>query len=517
MEPSRTMFRKFSRRTFVAGLAATAALPIVAACQPQVVEKIVEKPVEVVITQVVERIVEKEVIVQEVVEVEKEVIVEVEREVIVEVEKEKIVVATPIPISSMIKFQSRGGEPDLKAAKALVAAYNEVFPQKVVEIDHTTGDHFQKVQLDIAAGLAPDVYFDASLRTGGIGWNKGIIESLEPYLRADFNQDEHIEQIWLAMTYGGNRISVPFDGGAEALFFNVDLFEAAGVPVPDHTKRMTWDEVLELGIRLTEDMDGKHPNEAGFDPTRIKTYGFQASTYFLTGGDQHVHTAGGEVMDPDGNMVIDSPVAIEAYQKTADWGIKHFVSPTIAYAQAGAMSFYAGNIAMRQANVFWTVILRDSGQFQFGVAPTPMLKVPATTGYYSGQAMTKVSKDKDAAWHWMNWTGLSFEGQSVVSSSGLLQPTHKRIIEKWFNNPSPNPGRASLEVFYEELSSETVRWAGDRLQEPSLYRGWGQFLVDTWSPRFDPVARGKTEYSEIAREMRGLLQEVLETGEPLRE
>ena len=39
MEPNRTMFRKFSRRTFVAGLAATAALPIVAACQPQVVEK----------------------------------------------------------------------------------------------------------------------------------------------------------------------------------------------------------------------------------------------------------------------------------------------------------------------------------------------------------------------------------------------------------------------------------------------------------------------------------------------
>ena len=272
---ARFLSTRFTRRSFLAGLAATAALPIVAACEPQVVEKVVEKPVEVVVTQVVEKVVEKEVVVQEVVEVEKEVIVEVERE--------KIVVATPIPVSSTIKFQSRGGEPDLKAAKALVAAYNEVFPQKVVEIDHTTGDHFQKVQLDIAAGLAPDVYFDASLRTGGIGWNKGIIESLEPYLKSDFNQNEHIEQIWLAMTYGGNRISVPFDGGAEALFFNVDLFEAAGVPVPDHKTRMTWDEVLELGIRLTEDMNGKHPNESGFDPTRIKIYGFQASTYFLTG------------------------------------------------------------------------------------------------------------------------------------------------------------------------------------------------------------------------------------------
>ena len=53
--------RKFTRRSFLAGLGAAAALPVLAACEPQVVEKIVKETV----------VVEKEV------QVEKEVTVEV--------------------------------------------------------------------------------------------------------------------------------------------------------------------------------------------------------------------------------------------------------------------------------------------------------------------------------------------------------------------------------------------------------------------------------------------------------
>ena len=76
-----------SRRRFLAGLAATAVLPVLSACQPQVVEtervQVVEKdvPVDRIVTQIVKQEVEKIVTV----EVEKQV--QVEREVTVEVEK----------------------------------------------------------------------------------------------------------------------------------------------------------------------------------------------------------------------------------------------------------------------------------------------------------------------------------------------------------------------------------------------------------------------------------------------
>ncbi len=87
---NKLMFRKVTRRSFLAGVGAAAALPILAACQPQVVEKVVEK----VVTQIVEKekLVEKEKIVEKT--VEKVVTQVVEKEKIVE----KVTVVTPTPV-----------------------------------------------------------------------------------------------------------------------------------------------------------------------------------------------------------------------------------------------------------------------------------------------------------------------------------------------------------------------------------------------------------------------------------
>ena len=87
--------RRFGRRSFMAGLGAATALPILAACTPEVVEvervQVVEKevPIERVVTQVVREVVQEVVTVEveKPVEVEKVVTVEVEKAIEVEVEK----------------------------------------------------------------------------------------------------------------------------------------------------------------------------------------------------------------------------------------------------------------------------------------------------------------------------------------------------------------------------------------------------------------------------------------------
>ena len=86
---------RFTRRSFLAGLGAAAALPILAACEPQIVEKTVEVPVVVKETVIVKEVVEKEVIVEKPVEIEKQVIVEVEKEKIVD----RVVMVTPTRVA----------------------------------------------------------------------------------------------------------------------------------------------------------------------------------------------------------------------------------------------------------------------------------------------------------------------------------------------------------------------------------------------------------------------------------
>ena len=73
------MSRRFTRRSILAGLGAIAALPILAACQPQIIEvekvQVVER--DVLVERVVTQIIEKEI--EKVITVEVEKAVQVDR------------------------------------------------------------------------------------------------------------------------------------------------------------------------------------------------------------------------------------------------------------------------------------------------------------------------------------------------------------------------------------------------------------------------------------------------------
>lgn len=412
--------------------------------------------------------------------------------------------------ATKITFQSRGGDAQLKNAQGLVALYNKPFPKAEVVIDHTNGDHFQKLQLSLAAGTPPDVYFDASLRTGGLGWKKGIIEDIEPYLKTDFKESDHIKEMWLTMIYDGKRISVPYDSGATALYFNVDLFKKAGIDLPDPKKRMTWNELLDKATKLTLDANGKKPGEAGFDPTRIQQYGFAPSTTGVGTKDVWAFSNGGELIDKNGKVQYDSPAVIEAYQWLADLGAKHYVAPSPEYKQANPIGFANGNVAMAQDGI-WNLGRTNDAKINWGTAPVPMAKAPASHGQYSGLAMTKGSKAKDATWQFMNWTSLGKDGQTYLYKVGLLQPTRKELIPLFVDDKQP-PEKQYRQVFVDELSPDTIRWAGQA--QNSFWLGYGQFVLDAWGPRYDPVLRGKKQFKDVAADIKAVIQKILDTGEP---
>ena len=251
---------RFTRRSFLAGLGATAALPILAACQPQVVEKVVEKPVEIVVTREVEKVVEKETIVEKpvevevevtrevekIVEVEKETVVEVEVEKVVEVETEKVVevekvitVAPPAkPATVTITYQAMGVAPFFPAIDEVITAFEETYAGKIMVERHFVAkkDNF-RVLNQFRSGNAEDLSYvdddDVFFLTAA-----GAITVLDPYIDRDLNRDDWHPRAWNARPGPGGQVSTITVGGKPIMYlYNKGMMEEAGIKMPEKLRR----------------------------------------------------------------------------------------------------------------------------------------------------------------------------------------------------------------------------------------------------------------------------------------
>lgn len=413
-----------------------------------------------------------------------------------------------------INFMSRGGEYIAGVVDQQIAAFNEVYPDIEVRQDSAAGDFVQRIQLDAAAGTLSDAWFDAN-RTTGPFFHAGLIEDLDPFLEADpsFVEDDFIEQAFIAQTYDDSRWGLPWDSGAMALIFNIDLLNEAGIPLPDSKTPMTWDELLEIAKQLTVDIDGRHPGEDGFDPSAVMVYGFQPD---LTNGlPQWIQSNEGDIIEPDpeGNEVlispIDTPEAIEAFQFLADLGTEHFVSPSPKYVQSQEIALASSTVAISHNGVWQLGRLNDAG-INWGVAPFPIRKKPISYGHYSPLVLSASSEHKQEAFTYILWSSLSKDGQQILVDMGMQQPTRKDLTESFIDSTNP-PATEYRQAFYDVWNPETFRWPGDNIG--SYWNGWCQNKNNLWATELDPLWTGEVRYEEIASDFRQKTEQVLRTGE----
>ena len=276
---ARFLSNRFTRRSFLAGLGAATTLPILAACQPQIVEvekvQVVEKevPVERVITQIVREEVQKVVTVEveKAVQVEKVVIVEVEkaieveRVVTVEIEKiverpvevvkQEIVVVTATavvePTKEGVTKLTYWVEHTDKATNANVEAFIlNPFRQKHPDIDVelvAVPDYFRKLETAIAARVTPDMFNIGGARDIGPLADAGAVADLAPYVK-DLGWDKKLwSWMWEITPYKGITAFIPTEFEMMNLLYNKQMFADLGLDIPTN-----FDEILENGRILME-------------------------------------------------------------------------------------------------------------------------------------------------------------------------------------------------------------------------------------------------------------------------
>ncbi|MBI2942314.1 MAG: sugar ABC transporter substrate-binding protein [Chloroflexi bacterium] len=418
--------------------------------------------------------------------------------------------AKPAPAAAgkvAIRHFARGDQTYADLQNALKDAFLKTPEGKDVEItvDHNPQDFYQKLTLQIASGTPPDSVFECDC-TLGTSVRKKVALQLDDFIKAEkrYNKDDYTDGVWYASTYQGKIFGLPWDGGSVALYYNKDLFDAAGVKYPDPKEPMSWNTILEKAKQLTVDMNGKHPGESGFDPRRIKQYGWDPARGYW---QIYMFGNGAEVIEKDGTVPIDSPESAEGVQWLADLGAKHFVAPSPEYQQSAPLNFMQGNIAMAQTGV-WQIGNANKSKFKYDVAPTAMGKKRATIGWWSMMSIIASTKFRDACWNW-TWYCTSEPGERISAASGVAVPTIKKLLKDVFMAPDKPP--SNRQAFIDDLDPRWHRSPGDKIG--SYFGSYVQEFRQVLNPMLDPVWIGKKTAAQALKEARPKLEHLLKTGE----
>ena len=175
--------------------------------------------------------------------------------------------APPAPAvrTARVRFLTRDDAPARRLVQEQVQAFRLESPAIQVQVEHAS-DWLETFRRLAAAGEGVDA-LSHTPEAAGAAVRGGLLQNLEPYLarQRDFREGDFERGAWHAAQYEGKRWGLPWEGGAYALVFNSDLFLAAGVPLPDPKRRMTWDDLLGVARRLTVDASGRRPADHGFD------------------------------------------------------------------------------------------------------------------------------------------------------------------------------------------------------------------------------------------------------------
>ena len=226
------------------------------------------------------------------------------------------------------------------------------------------------------------------------------------------------------------------DGCAILGYYNINLFQAAGVPLP--RAAWTWSDYLEAARRLTRTEAAGQVVQAGIGttPSGINLWPWPWSN-------------GGDLFSPDFRevRVTDRPV-VEAIEFAVDLVQQHGVTTASPGVSLGHDPIREGRVAMWRANRGFFGSLRQVTAFTFNVVPVaraPRTNLSTTVTTPGHIAIARSNRHPDAAWEWLQFL-TSTEAQIMRSEIAGGCPSRKSATEHTSYKDFTIPALASTEA-----------------------------------------------------------------------
>jgi ABC-type glycerol-3-phosphate transport system substrate-binding protein len=264
-------------------------------------------------------------------------------------------------------------------------------------------EYLEKFIAVAAADTAQDVVF-SSIIWGRDFWEQGLLEDLGPYIARTpaVAPGQYVEPALFYNSWKGKTFGIPHVGPDFRVFYvNRKLFAEASLDASDEAlAKWTWSDLTAAHQKLVR--------REGDKVTRAGVW-FNAGGGGLEDLTTYLYANGGQFYNKDRNGVaFNSAEGQQVLEGFADFRAKyklHEVPEGItslnAFAQGAAAAISAGS--WNQRDILGNPDAKDLNYTMMNIPRGPSGKQQATTAWTNMNVMPKNSKNKDAAWAFIEY------------------------------------------------------------------------------------------------------------------
>jgi multiple sugar transport system substrate-binding protein len=345
-----------------------------------------------------------------------------------------------------VEYFTFSAAPDhLDTLQAIIDGFEMDNPGVTIEVQTAPfDDYFTRLQTRIAGGDAPDAFelnyenFVSFAAAGAL---------LDPTAAAPDAIDPSVfyPEAFEAFSYDGVQYGLPASFSNVVLFYNKDLFDAAGLDYPDES--WVWEDVQAAAEDLTDP-------DAGiwgvFQPVSFFEY-FKV-----------LAQNGGDFFGADGEVAFDSPEGVEA----AEWLVGKVGEVMPSEADMGGQDdggmFASGQLGMWYSGIWMFASLADA-DFAWDIAVEPGNVTRASHFFANGVVASATTDHPEETVRWLQYlAGSETTVESRLAASWELPPVAELdLLSPYLEQGSPD----NREAVFASLESVVMPPVIERQQQ----------------------------------------------------
>ncbi len=372
-----------------------------------------------------------------------------------------------------IRWRTRPGDAgEQKVYEEINKTLNEKLNPKGIKAVYDPGvnqGYFEKLQTELAADNAPDIFWVGGANTADFVAT-GKIADLKPMIDGDkdFKLADFYEAPMKELTRDGKVYGLPRDISTLAVYYNEDMFKAAGLQTPKElTAAGTWDwaALANAATKLTN--------------ADKKQYGVTWGNWWGPNG-WFIYSAGGNFYNADKTGCgLDTPATAEG--ATAALALLKNAPEGDADGEA---LFTGGQVGMLWSGRWSTPGFRSGAKFKWDVAEMPKGKTNSTWLFWGPYLMSNKA-NASAGWEVLKvLTSPEVTGKVAGLGANIPPLKAQSAVDAFLASAPPANGQAFLAgASYKDLAVEAPLWTGNFGKFSDAFgKAWGDMVAGKVKP-----------------------------------